>query len=108
RFAFCIQQNVSGFDVAMKNAVFMRVMHSARYVRDELGRLAGRHRRALDYFVELAAFDEFHAELARAVAFAYLVDRNDTGMLQASCRFSFKAKAFQGRFARPLTKANDL
>jgi hypothetical protein len=35
RFAFCIEQNVSRFDVAMQNAVFMRVMHSACHLGDE-------------------------------------------------------------------------
>ena len=34
RFAFCIEQNVSRFDVTMQNAVFMRVMNSARDLRD--------------------------------------------------------------------------
>ena len=34
RFAFCIEENVSRFDVAMQNAVFMRVMHRARHLRD--------------------------------------------------------------------------
>ena len=34
RFAFCIEQNVSRFDVPMQNSVFMRVMNSARDLRD--------------------------------------------------------------------------
>ena len=62
---------------------------------------------APDYFVKLAAFDELHAEVAGAIALADFVDRNDTGMLQTGCGFCFQAKAFQMRFARPLTKAND-
>ncbi len=62
---------------------------------------------APNHFVKLTAFDELHAEVARAIALADFVDWNDTGMLQTGCGFGFKAKALQVRFARPLTKAND-
>ena len=34
RFAFCIEQNVPRLDVAMQNAVLVRVMNSARDLRD--------------------------------------------------------------------------
>ena len=101
RFAFCIEQNVPRLDVAMKNAVFMRVMNSARDFRDQFRRLPDRHRLALDYFVKLTAFDKLHAEVARAIALADFVDGNDTGMLQAGRCFGFEAKAFQVRFAWP-------
>ena len=108
RFAFCIQQNVPWFNVAMKNSMFMRIMNSARHLGDQFHRAPNRHRLAPGYFVELAAFDKLHAEVARAVALADFVNRNDTGMLQPGRGFGFKAKALQMRFARPLTKANDL
>ena len=92
----------------MQDTVFMRVMSRARHFRDEFHRVPDRHRRAPDYFVQLAAFDEFHTEVARAITLADFVDRNDTRMLQTRCGFSFKAKALQVRFARPLPKADDL
>ena len=41
RFAFCIQQNVSRLDVSMQNAVFMRVMHGARDLGDQVPPPAG-------------------------------------------------------------------
>src|SRR6266513_544 len=107
RFTFLIQQNVSRLDVPMKNAVFMRVMNGASDLRDQFHRLPDRHRLPLGYFVKLAAFYKLHAEVALAIALANFMDWNDTGMLQASCRFRFEAKAFQVRFARPLTKADD-
>ena len=69
--------------------------------------LPDRHRLALDDFVELAAFDEFHAEVARAFALADFVDGNDTRMIEAGGGFRFAAKSFQVRFAGPLAKAND-
>ena len=34
RFALCIEQDVSRFDVAMQNAVLMRVMNGARHLGD--------------------------------------------------------------------------
>ena len=43
RFAFCVEQNVSWFDVAMKNAVLVRVVNSARYLRDQFDRLSDWH-----------------------------------------------------------------
>ena len=85
--------------------MFMRVMHSARDLRDEFHRAPDRHRLAPDHFVELSAFDEFHAEVARAITLTYFVDWNDARMLQLGGGFGFQAKAFQVRFARPLTEA---
>src|SRR5262245_59070997 len=108
RFAFRIEQNVSRFDVTVQNAVFMRVMNSARYPGDEFRRLPNRHRRSPNDFVKLAAFDEFHAEVAGAITLAHFVDRNDTGMLQSRRGFGFEPKAPKVHFARPLTKPDDL
>src|SRR5512133_2044704 len=105
---FCIQQNVSRFNVPMKNSVLVRVMDRSRHLRDEFYRAPNRHRLAPGHFVELSAFDELHAEVTRAISLADFMDRNDTGMLQTRCRFGFETKALQVRFARPLTKADDL
>jgi hypothetical protein len=49
--------------------------------RDELCCLSGRHRPATDYFVEIIAFDEPHAEVVRAVALTDFVDLNDPGVI---------------------------
>src|SRR6266566_5829139 len=106
RFAFCIEQNVSRFDVPMENAVLMRVMHSACDLRDQFHRLPDRHRGSPDYFVKLSALDELHAEVARAIALADFVDGNDARMIEAGRSLGFTAKTFQVRFASPLTKAN--
>ena len=58
RFAFLVQQNVSWFDVTVQNAVFMRVLYSARQIRDEFRCFSDRQRRTPDYFVKLTALDE--------------------------------------------------
>src|SRR5262245_38244775 len=107
RFTFCVEQNVSRFDVPMQNAVLMRVMHYARYLRDEFRRLPNRHRGALNDFVKLPAFDEFHAEVARAVAFAYFVNGNDARMIKTRGGFRFPTETFHVRFAGPLTEVNN-
>ena len=80
------------------------VMHRACDLRDQFHRAANRHRLVPGHFVELSAFDELHAEVARAVALADFVDRNDAGMLQKGGGFGFKAKTLQVRFARPLPR----
>src|SRR6201981_1956952 len=101
RFAFCIEQNVSRFDVAMKNAVFMRVINGASDLRHQFHRVPDRHGLPLGYFVKLTAFYKLHAEVTLAITLANFMDWNDTGMLQASRCFRFEAQAIQVRFARP-------
>src|SRR5882762_1218735 len=103
---FCIQQNVSRFNVPMKNSMLVRVMNGASDLRDQFHRLPDRHRRLFNYFVKLTAFYKLHAEVTLAITLANFMDWNDTGMLQASCRFRFEPKALQVGFACPLTKAN--
>src|SRR5262249_50868646 len=93
RLAFCIQQNVSRFDVAMKNAVCVRVMHSARHLCHQFCRLTDRHRRAPDYFVKLAALDKSPAQVASGFPFAYLIDRYDPWMIELGGGFGFPPKA---------------
>jgi hypothetical protein len=88
--------------------MFMRVMNSARHLRDQFHRAPNRHRLAPGHFVELSAFDEFHAEITRAIVLADFVNGNDARMIEACSGFGFPAKACQVRLAPPLTKANDL
>ena len=44
RFAFGIDENVARLDVAMQDAVFMRVVNRARQFRDEFRCMADRDR----------------------------------------------------------------
>src|SRR5215471_19306212 len=105
-FAFGIEQDVPRFDVAMKNAVLVRVVHSSRHRDHQFDGAAHRHWLTFDDCVKLAAFDKFHAEVARAVALAYFVNGNDTRMLQTSCCLSFATKTFQMRFGSPMAQAD--
>src|SRR5206468_11196796 len=50
-FAFCVEQYVSRFNVAMKDAMLMRVMNGARQFRDELCCPTRRHWFLLDHLI---------------------------------------------------------
>src|SRR5207244_7752466 len=63
-FALRVEQDVPRLNVSMQDAAFMCVMNNACHLRDQLGRAPDRHRLAPDYFSEMAAFHEFHAEIA--------------------------------------------
>src|SRR4029453_5237448 len=105
RLMFCIKQDVPRLDVSMQNAVFMRVMHSARHFGHEFRRLPNGDRPPLDYFIKLAAFDELHAEVALAVALADLVDGHDTRVVKACSGLGFHTKPFRGAGGGPWTRA---
>jgi hypothetical protein len=91
----------------MQNAVFMRVIHSARHFGDEFRGLPNGDRPPLDYFIKLAAFDESHAEVALTVALADLVDGHNARMIEAGSSFGFQTKAFEVGFRGPLAKTDD-
>src|SRR5262245_17456175 len=102
RLSFFVQEDVSWFDITMKNAVFVRVMNSTRHLRNEFSRLSDRHRRAFNDLIKLPALDELHAEIAQPIMLAYLIDGHYTRISQAGGSFGFAAKAFQVRLTRPL------
>src|SRR5215831_19503209 len=108
RFAVCIEQNVPRFDVTMQNSMFMRVMNRACDFRDEFHRPPDRDWGAPNDFIKLPAFNQFHAEITGAIAFAYFVNGNDARMIETSGGFRFPAETFHVCFARPLTEVNDL
>ena len=59
-----------------------------------------------DYFVQLAAFDEVHAEVALIIALTDLVNGNNAWVLKAGRSLSFPAKALQMRFRGPSSQTN--
>jgi hypothetical protein len=81
-------------------------MHGVRYFRDQFHRSPDRQRLAPHYFVKLAAFNELHAEVALAIAFANVVNGNDAWMIQAGSGLRLTAKALQVRFGGPRAEAN--
>src|SRR5215472_3274697 len=103
RFALFIEQNVSRLDVPVKNTVLMRIVDRACHFGDYFRSLPDRHWRTAYDFIELTAFNKFHAEIAGAMTLAHLVDRNDPRVIKARSSLSFPAKALQVRSAGPLT-----
>ena len=104
RFTLRIEQDIAGLDVAMQDAALMRVLDGAGETGDDFCRAPQREGFAPNELIEVAAFFEFHAEVAGAVALADLVDRNDARMLEAGGRLSFALEAFQMRFGRPMAE----
>src|SRR5215216_4015272 len=108
RFAICIQQNVSRLDVPMENAVVVRVMHSARELGNQFCSLLDRHPLSLEELVERAAFNEFHAEVARPITLAYFVNGNDIRAIQTRRSFRFQPKSLEPCWRRGLACSDDL
>src|SRR4030095_7353893 len=106
RVAVCIEQNVSRFDVAMENSVLVRVVDRTRHLGDYFCRLPNRHRCTAYHFIKLTAFDEFHAEIAGAVAFAYFVDGNNARMIETGSGFRLATESLKVRFRGPMAQAD--
>src|SRR4029077_141563 len=79
----------------------MRVMHSACHFHNEFHRVPDRDGFAPDHFIELAAFNKLHAEITLAITLAYLIDGNDSWVLEAGGSFGLAAESFQVRFGGP-------
>src|SRR5207247_7992999 len=105
RFTALIQQNVPGLNVTMQDAMLMCVLHGARNFCNQLYRSPDWHGLACDHFIELATFDELHAEVTLGIALADFVDGDNPRMLEMRGSFGFPAKALQVRFSGPWAKA---
>src|SRR6476661_7615528 len=108
RFTTFVHQNVPWLDIAMQNAVLMRVVNRARDFGNEFHGAPDRHWFALEDRIELFALDQSHAEVASAVAFANFIDRNNPWMVQACSGLRLASKAFQVRCGGPRTQADYL
>ncbi len=106
RFIFCVEQNVSRFNVAMQNTVLVSVVDGACHFRDQVNRAPDGHRFARDYLVELSPFDEFHAEITRTIALTDFVNRDNTWMLETGRSFRFTTETFQMRFGGPISQTD--
>ena len=94
-----VEEDVSGFEIAMENAFAVGVLDGARDLGDErhaLPRVVPQ--RGAD-FLQASAGREFHAEEREAVfALAHFVDRQNVGMIEARGGLRFAAEAGE-RFA---------
>ena len=93
RFALFIKQHVPRFDVPMENTVFVSVVHRARQLCNQFHRPANRYCLTLNYFIELATFDQIHAVVTTIVALTDFVNWNDRWMVQAGRCLGFETEA---------------
>jgi hypothetical protein len=56
----------------------------------------------------LSAFDEFHAEVARLIALAHFINRDNGWMLETGGGFRFATETFEVRLRGPMPQADDL
>ena len=107
RFAVSVYQDVPRLNISMQDPSLVRIMNSARQFENEFGRTSIRRWLTLDYFIKSPAFYELHAEVAGAVTFPDLMNRDDTRMVQTRCCLRLKAKPFDVRFGGPASEADN-
>src|SRR5579885_1791184 len=99
-FAATVQQNVSGFEVAMQDALAMGVLNRPRDFgneRDGSARLATQRSGRVE---QTSAARELHAKKREAVfAFADLVNWQNIWMIEAGRGLSFAAEPHEGLLA---------
>ena len=107
RLALQIEQDIMGFQIAMKHAMLVSVMHGACHLGNEecrmsnvelAFRLLGLPICHLEFAArnslgQVAALDELHAEVRLAVVDADLVDRHDAGVVEAGGGLRLQAEA---------------
>src|SRR5207248_9580984 len=106
RLATFIQQDISWLDVTMKDSVLVRELNRACNFHEQLGCTPSGHRSTFGKLIQVAAFDELHAEITRAVALADFVNRNDLRMLETRRRLGLVTKTPYVRCARPLAETD--
>src|SRR6266545_1095164 len=107
RLARGIQQDVTRLDVSMHDAVLVCIMNRTCQLRDEFHRAPNWHWPAFDSFIESAAFDQAHAEVATTVALTDFMNRNDERVVQTSGSFCLKAETPEVCFRGPMSGTQD-
>src|SRR5437016_1410635 len=98
RFSLFIEQHIPWFNVPVQNSVLMGIVHRARQLCDYFHRPANRYYLTLNCFIELATFDQIHAEVATTITLTNLVNWNDRWMIQASRCLGFEAASLTESF----------
>ena len=102
-FAFCVEQDVSGFDVSMEDTALMRIMNCPGQLGDQFRCVTERHGFALRDGIELAALHQSHAEVTGAIALSRLfVNGDNTWMFETGGSFCLKTETLEMRFPWPI------
>jgi len=91
-----VDEHVGGFQVAVQDASFVRVMNRVRDGLDVSRRAFGRQRLAVDEFCEVRPVHIIHNQKMLVVVDADFVNGDDVRMLQTPCRHRLNAKASDG------------
>src|SRR5207249_12312324 len=95
-----VEQDVSWLEIAMQNAVLMRVLHSAPHLGHKLYAFAQFVAQSRPSFLQAAPSGVFHAEERQTVfTLADFINGKNIRIIETGRRFSFTPKTFQ-RFAR--------
>src|SRR5205823_7703888 len=95
-----VEQYVSWLEIAMQNAVLMRVLDSMRHLGHKPDAFAQFVAQDRPGFLQAASSRVLHAEEGQAVfAMADFINGKDIRMIETGRRFSFTPETFQ-RFAR--------
>ena len=96
RFASGIEEDISGFQIAMQNSVLVREGDRACQFRDQCGSFAWFVAIVVDPRRERPALGELHAIKRRAVMLSHRVDRQNAFVVQAYRSFCFSTKTRDG------------
>src|SRR5581483_309019 len=88
-----IDQDVARFEIAMKDAAFVRMLDGSRHLFEVTHRLPIGEGTARDYFSKAFPFDEPHREEGNALDFAGGVNRHDVIVFQSGRRERLGLKA---------------
>ncbi len=95
RLAGCIEENVSGLDVAVDQALAMGIVQRLRDSRDQFRRLRNRKRSVVNPFRERLALNELRHNVAgKLFGAADIVNRNNIGMVQTRDGARFRKVGF--------------
>ena len=83
RMSIIIDSDVRGLDVAMDDAVLVRVREPHQHIDDDVELRLQLERLGADHeLLEIGAVDELHRDEEMSVELAQVVDRDDIGMLE--------------------------
>jgi hypothetical protein len=87
--------DVGGFDVAVRDFEALREVEPVGDLRHQIGDGGNRQPRCFaQNLLQRTAFEQFHRDISNAILLAYVVDRNDVGVVEAACGTGLAQEAF--------------